>query len=108
MIQTLFSMSELLLSYSEMKLLKHKMMLTLTARSIYEKTIVSQLSDERKDANFELINLLNDTNKILDEMKKIDDKRMSNNFRLINEIKILKQENERLNKELETIKNNLI
>jgi len=91
-----------------MKLLKHKMMLTVTARSIYEKTIFSNLTDERKQSNFELINLLNDTNKILDEMKRIDGKRMSNNFELINKVELLQRENERLTKELETIKNNLI
>jgi len=82
--------------------------LTVTARYVYEKTILSNLSEERKQSNFDLINLLNDCNKALGEMKSIDDKRISNNFSYINQIEILKRENERLNKELETIKNNLV
>jgi hypothetical protein len=94
-------------SISEMGILRLQMRLTANANSIYEKTIISTLTDERKQQNYDLVNLLLDSKKTIDDFVKLDAKRMTKLFEYkIEQMKIQKELDE-LKKENEYLKNRI-
>lgn len=95
---------ELSINLTEIDRLKVKAKLMATATSIYDRTILSELSEERKNSNYELATLLLDSKKLLDHYEMVDMKRQSRNFELINRCKKLEQDLEKIQKENDFLK----
>lgn len=78
---------ELRISLTEIDRLKIKSDIIVLASSIYDKTINSSLSEERKKHNYDLALLLLNAKKLIEHFEEVDMKRQSRNFELINRCK---------------------
>lgn len=94
---------ELRLALTDINLLKLKAKLMSISSNIYDKTIGSNLPEDRKQSNYELATTLIDCKKVIDHFEQLDMKRQQRNSLLIircqtmeNEITRLKEENNHL------------
>lgn len=111
-INTSYGGDELLLrsrcDVSETSVLKMIGKLAIMGNHLFDEVNKENVSKERQEKAYNLICLLSDAQKMINSFSTLDSKRMGNNFKYISKIQVLQRENERLTKELETIKNNLI
>lgn len=75
-----------------------------TSSNIYDKTIGSNLPEERKQANYELATTLIDCKKVIDHFEQVDMKRQQRNSLLIHRCQVLEKEINKLKEENKHLK----
>lgn len=99
---------EMLLSNIELDVMKLKLKLQITAHAIYDQTVKSNISDEKRAKNHELTETLLDAKKVIEQYQALDAKRYSRNIRLISEIQKRDRVIQEMELELKNLKDQMI
>lgn len=99
---------ELIKSISDVGVKRLTLRLQVLANGIYDKTISSEMSEDRKEQNFRLCEALLDAKRMIDRFVELDAKRMSNNFSYINELAKIKKEYKKLIEENKYLKEKIL
>lgn len=98
---------ELLIAPSELSVLNLKSRLSVNASYLYDKTVNSNLPENKKSKNLNLVSLILDASKMIDELVKADSKRRTNNYILISKVQKLEKRIKELEHEIENLKENI-